>query len=122
MTAWTTWKANSLGSGSRGFLLARVGMTTLCRVARSEASQKVRCKVADDQVKALNEIRDVLREGLEQSKRASSESLASQKKVIEQYEKMSRNYRLMTKIGGLFIVILLALIGFLLWWTYGRAG
>jgi hypothetical protein len=78
--------------------------------------------MADDQVKALNEIRDVLREGLEQSNRASAESLASQQKVIEQYEKMSRNYRGMTKSGSILIVFLLALIGFLLWWTYGRTG
>jgi hypothetical protein len=71
--------------------------------------------MADEQVKALNEIRDVLRESLEQSKRASAESLASQQKVIEQYQRMSRTYRIMG-------IILLALIGCLLWWLFSRGG
>ena len=88
----------------------------------------------EDQTKILAEIRDILRENLEQTKRIQSEHMASYHKALEQYEqnvtvyrKLIENYnrthgvnQIRTICSTLFILFVFVMIVFLLFYAFSR--
>jgi CHASE3 domain sensor protein len=68
----------------------------------------------DRTLRLLEEIRDTGREHLSEYRRVTQQLLELQQRVAARQERIGRTYRFVVLLGGVLVVLLLGLLGYLL--------